>query len=692
MNNNIGKVLFSGLLDTRDAVEQSFGTITKKYPNNDLLYGPYTSISEAFSTLSETSIAGANALVQGKTVGIIQDGVIKEYWLEGTGTGGTYTQSDLVPKIPEQSDGSSIDISGKQDVIDSSNKLNADYVDDTTSVNKFTTAAEKAAWDAKYSKPSGGIPTSDLAGNIATKSGSITNGHLASFDSSGNLVDSGKLTTDYDVVGAAAAVKTELLGVVNPSSISYYNTFKRVDDAIGSAYDPSKGTIQTRLGQLETKVGSIPSSGSEYDHESALGSIYDLQNQTGFITNGPAPAGSLVDRVSTLESSRTSFESNVNAAIAQQSAAIAVMNGGNVIVVADVTALQASDIDTTAIYRQYGSSSYTDYMCTDTTTTPPTWQALATYSIPGIDNVPTKNSQLLVKSGGIYDSINKSIIYDVSENNLDQSNNPTKYEAITNAINAVPNLDRFGGMIIKFIMLHQAQYNITIEQDHEGAPQSGSQLSEFPDISVNFNGEINEEDLLDSGIVTNVTIPQSVGDSSVFYYPHVSDENVYYVWTVEKLSDEQTWYEYWMYQNVYTNDASGNAAFADTQNWQKIAADSTPTSGSKNFVQSGGVYTAINSVQQLINNCLVRPHTSSTDSTSTNDDDRIAFFNGEDIEVDNNYTKGTISNLASQLGGYSLVVCTAAQYEQLVSVDPNTLYFITESRTPMPENPDNSEE
>lgn len=41
------------------------------------------------------------------------------------------------------------DISGKQDVIDSTNKLSADLVDDTNSLNKFTNATEKATWNAK---------------------------------------------------------------------------------------------------------------------------------------------------------------------------------------------------------------------------------------------------------------------------------------------------------------------------------------------------------------------------------------------------------------------------------------------------------------------------------------------------------------------------------------------------------------
>lgn len=43
------------------------------------------------------------------------------------------------------------DISGKQNNITSSNKLDADLVDDSSSTNKFVTAADKATWNGKQS-------------------------------------------------------------------------------------------------------------------------------------------------------------------------------------------------------------------------------------------------------------------------------------------------------------------------------------------------------------------------------------------------------------------------------------------------------------------------------------------------------------------------------------------------------------
>ena len=57
----------------------------------------------------------------------------------------------------------------RQAAITSSNKLSADLISDGTT-NKTVTATEKSTWDSKgtYSKPSGGIPKSDLASAVQT--------------------------------------------------------------------------------------------------------------------------------------------------------------------------------------------------------------------------------------------------------------------------------------------------------------------------------------------------------------------------------------------------------------------------------------------------------------------------------------------------------------------------------------------
>lgn len=59
-------------------------------------------------------------------------------------------------------------ISGLQSEITSNNKLSSDLVDDTNKTNKFTNETEIATWNGKYTKPSGGIPKTDLANDVQT--------------------------------------------------------------------------------------------------------------------------------------------------------------------------------------------------------------------------------------------------------------------------------------------------------------------------------------------------------------------------------------------------------------------------------------------------------------------------------------------------------------------------------------------
>lgn len=58
----------------------------------------------------------------------------------------------------------------RQAAITSSNKLNADLIEDGTT-NKTVTASEKSTWNSKYSKPNGGISKDDLASTVQTSLG-----------------------------------------------------------------------------------------------------------------------------------------------------------------------------------------------------------------------------------------------------------------------------------------------------------------------------------------------------------------------------------------------------------------------------------------------------------------------------------------------------------------------------------------
>lgn len=51
--------------------------VLEKCANIDYKYGPYPSVEEAFETLTELEV-----LTVGLTVGVVEDGKIKEYWFE----------------------------------------------------------------------------------------------------------------------------------------------------------------------------------------------------------------------------------------------------------------------------------------------------------------------------------------------------------------------------------------------------------------------------------------------------------------------------------------------------------------------------------------------------------------------------------------------------------------------------------
>ena len=66
------------------------------------------------------------------------------------------------------------DISGKQDVIDSSHKLSADLVDDTSTTNKFVTASDKSTWSGKQDALVSGTNIKTINNESILGSGNIT--------------------------------------------------------------------------------------------------------------------------------------------------------------------------------------------------------------------------------------------------------------------------------------------------------------------------------------------------------------------------------------------------------------------------------------------------------------------------------------------------------------------------------------
>jgi len=83
-------------------------------------------------------------------------------------------------------------VAGLQTEITSQNKLASDLIDDSNSGNKFANASEKQTWNAKYDKPVGGIPSTDLSSGVQT---SLGKADTAVQDVSGKEDKSNKVTS-----------------------------------------------------------------------------------------------------------------------------------------------------------------------------------------------------------------------------------------------------------------------------------------------------------------------------------------------------------------------------------------------------------------------------------------------------------------------------------------------------------------
>lgn len=115
------RITHPGLIDLREVRTLNNDGSYTYYPNVDYMYGPYAATTEksakevAFEALSATTDnIKANALVKGKTVGIIEDGNIVEYWFgsDPADTSVGYQITDLVKKVNPNINIDSIEYTG----------------------------------------------------------------------------------------------------------------------------------------------------------------------------------------------------------------------------------------------------------------------------------------------------------------------------------------------------------------------------------------------------------------------------------------------------------------------------------------------------------------------------------------------------------------------------------------------------
>ena len=130
--------------------------------------------------------------------------------------------------------GGEIDLSDYQTKIDSSHKLSADLVDDTSTTHKFTSTSEKSSWNAKYDKPSGGIPSTDLSSSVQTSLGKA---------------DTAVQNTDYATSSIGGVIKGNVNGVgITPNGepaceLKTYSEYQY----LSNSYFVGKGTLDNVL-------------------------------------------------------------------------------------------------------------------------------------------------------------------------------------------------------------------------------------------------------------------------------------------------------------------------------------------------------------------------------------------------------------------------------------------------------------
>lgn len=131
-------------------------------------------------------------------------------------------------------------VSGLQSEITSTNKLDADLVDDSTSANKFVTAQNKSDWNAKYLKPAGGIPASDLAESYYLASNPNGYTKVESSSTNGNIKIDNVETTVYTLpndVARISDIPDEL------SDLSGDSTHRLVTDTEKATWDAKQDVI-----------------------------------------------------------------------------------------------------------------------------------------------------------------------------------------------------------------------------------------------------------------------------------------------------------------------------------------------------------------------------------------------------------------------------------------------------------------
>lgn len=206
-----------------------------------------------------------------------------------------------------------------------------------------------------------------------------------------------------------AAAKSEVIG----DAASDYNTLGKLEDKIqaeATRAEAAEGALDSRVDTLEDAVGSGGSVDSRIaaakaeikgNATSACDTLGEAEALISAETNARQSAisnviGGAASDYNTLGKLEDKIQAEATRAEAAESALqnnIEALTQSNIVVVADHTSVSSPDPLT--IYREQGTNTYSDWMYQNGS-----WNKMATYN-NAIDDVPTAESENLVKSNGV---------------------------------------------------------------------------------------------------------------------------------------------------------------------------------------------------------------------------------------------------------------------------------------------------
>ena len=517
--------------------------------------------------------------------------------------------------------------SSKQDVIDSTHKLDADLVDDTSTSNKFVTATEKSTWNAKqnaltqtqldavnsgvtsatvsqvatnttniaakYTRPSGGIPKTDLAQGVQDSLG-LADSALQSISSSDVTTALGY--TPYNSTNPNGYTKVESSSTngnikINGSETTVYT----LPNNIATTSDVT--AVSNRVTTIEGEIPSQASSSNQLADKAfvnssinALAAYYITKNAAG-------------DPFAT--------KAELNAATTFYSGGVVRVPTTNdyCIVLADESKQSSTGVDPTTRYTYQGNQWEYQYTINDT---PLTAAQLAALNSGITSSLVTQIGTNTTDIAGKQDTIDSS--HKLDADLVDDSTSTNKFVTSTDITNwngkqsalSQTQLDAVNSGVTSSIVSQVATNTSDIsglQTSKQNAITSSAKLdADLVDDSTSTNKFVTSSDIttwnakqdalttaqqnaVDSG-VTSSTVSQVATNTSDISGLQSNKQDA--ITSSAKLSadlvdDTSTTNKFVTSSDITTWNAKQNA----------LTFDTTPTNASTNPVTSGGVYTAL---------------------------------------------------------------------------------------------------